>query len=458
MGVKSMAYSLKFVLDTWLKPSAALSSQIPQDQLQSIDAGTELPIVAIQPVENSHIKVTLGVDAQGKQIFFKGRNTWYIYNSAVQILRDGQVVMGLDVTSQTETSPAIYVIKTISDTWLKQNIAQGAVLSADQRQFLSAGTVLPISGFSVEQNDHLKVSFGKDQQGKQIFFAGRNTWYIYRADVQVLRDGKVILAALTPTATPVSVYVMKAVSDTWLKQSTQQASLLPNHQRQFLKAGTVLPLSGFSVEQTDHLKISLGRDQQGKQIFFQGRNTWYVYRTDVQVLRDGKVIATGLEPKPDPANPGSISSGRRQINAKGLQVIKSFEGLALTAYRDVVGVLTIGYGTTRGVRAGMRITRDQAEELLKIDLHRFETAVSKLVKVPINDNQFSALVSFSYNVGEGALGSSTLLRLLNQRNYSAAANEFLRWNRAGGRALAGLTRRRKAERSLFLGQDYTVYL
>ncbi|WP_370584688.1 lysozyme [Oculatella sp. LEGE 06141] len=145
-----------------------------------------------------------------------------------------------------------------------------------------------------------------------------------------------------------------------------------------------------------------------------------------------------------------MGSERRQINTQGLELLKSFEGLRLTAYRDAVGVWTIGYGTTTGVRPGMRITQSQAEALLRQDLLRFETAVNNLVKVPLTDNQFSALVSFTYNVGERALGTSTLLRLLNQGNYRGAANEFLRWNKAGGRVLAGLTRRRNAERTLFL--------
>ncbi|NJO80723.1 MAG: lysozyme [Cyanobacteria bacterium RM1_2_2] len=146
------------------------------------------------------------------------------------------------------------------------------------------------------------------------------------------------------------------------------------------------------------------------------------------------------------------------MNAKGLRLLKSFEGLELRAYQDAVGVWTIGYGTTSDVRPGMVITEAQAEALLKRDLNRFERAVIDLVKVPLTDDQFSALVSFVYNVGEGALSTSTLLRLLNQRDYQGAADQLLRWDKAGGRTLAGLTRRRRAERALFLGQDYTVFL
>ncbi|PSB66784.1 muraminidase, partial [filamentous cyanobacterium CCP1] len=96
-------------------------------------------------------------------------------------------------------------------------------------------------------------------------------------------------------------------------------------------------------------------------------------------------------------------SGRRQINAKGLRLLKAFEGLRLEAYLDPVGVWTIGYGTTSGVFPGMRITEAQAEAFLRRDLARFERAVSDLITVPLNEDQYSALVSFTYNVGEGAL-------------------------------------------------------
>ena len=156
------------------------------------------------------------------------------------------------------------------------------------------------------------------------------------------------------------------------------------------------------------------------------------------------------------ASPSSSTS--RQTNASGVNLIKSFEGLRLKAYQDAVGVWTIGYGTTRGVKPGQEISEAQAEALLKTDLNRFEQAVNQAVRVPINDNQFAALVSFTYNVGSGALRSSTLLRKLNYRDTYGAANEFPRWNRAGGRVLAGLTRRRNAERALFLGQDYRKFL
>ena len=141
---------------------------------------------------------------------------------------------------------------------------------------------------------------------------------------------------------------------------------------------------------------------------------------------------------------------------KGLDLIKSFEGLRLSAYKDVVGVVTIGYGTTSGVKMGDTITKERAEELLREDVRRFEGYVGRLVKVPLTQGQYDALVSFAYNLGPGALERSTLLDQLNRGDYDGAAEQFGRWVKAGGRTLAGLVRRRKAERALFEGKPCSV--
>ncbi|MEB7623177.1 lysozyme [Enterobacter vonholyi] len=144
-----------------------------------------------------------------------------------------------------------------------------------------------------------------------------------------------------------------------------------------------------------------------------------------------------------------------QTSDKGIALIKQFEGCKLTAYQDSVGVWTIGYGWTKPVdgkpiRAGMTIKQETAERLLKTGLVSYESDVSRLVKVGLTQGQFDALVSFTYNLGARSLSTSTLLRKLNAGDYAAAADEFLRWNRAGGKVLNGLIRRREAERALFL--------
>ncbi|NBB11834.1 lysozyme [Pseudomonas sp. SLFW] len=142
-----------------------------------------------------------------------------------------------------------------------------------------------------------------------------------------------------------------------------------------------------------------------------------------------------------------------RTSPKGFDLIKSAEGLRLTAYPDPAtggDPWTIGYGTTRGVKQGMRITVDQADQYLKADVARFEPELANLVKVPLTQNQWDALMSFVYNLGSANLASSTLLKLLNVGDYARAAEQFPRWNKAAGKEMPGLTKRRLAERSLFL--------
>lgn len=143
----------------------------------------------------------------------------------------------------------------------------------------------------------------------------------------------------------------------------------------------------------------------------------------------------------------------RSVNSAGLKLIQDFEGLRLSAYDDGVGVWTIGYGHTKGVRPGDRITKEQAEKYLFDDLEDAERAVARLAGVPLTDNQFSALASFVYNVGAGAFQTSTLLSRLNAGDYGSVPAQLKRWNRAGGRVLAGLTRRREAEARLWSTPD-----
>lgn len=135
---------------------------------------------------------------------------------------------------------------------------------------------------------------------------------------------------------------------------------------------------------------------------------------------------------------------------KGLELIKESEGLSLEAYLCPAQVWTIGYGHTGGVKSGDVITSEQADDYLRQDLANSERAVEHAVSISLNQNQFDALVSFTFNLGAGNLNSSTLLKKLNHGDYSGAADEFLRWDHSGGKQLAGLTRRREAERELFL--------
>lgn len=142
----------------------------------------------------------------------------------------------------------------------------------------------------------------------------------------------------------------------------------------------------------------------------------------------------------------------RQVNKAGLDLIKSFEGLRLEAYPDPGtggDPWTIGYGSTKGVKKGMKITMQEAEQRLIMDLQDACKAVERYVTIPLNDNQFAALVSFTFNVGAGNLAVSTLLKRLNEGEYASVPMQLMRWNRANGKIMNGLTRRRTAEGDLF---------
>ena len=143
-----------------------------------------------------------------------------------------------------------------------------------------------------------------------------------------------------------------------------------------------------------------------------------------------------------------------KISDKGIALIKSFEGCVLEAYPDPGtggDPWTIGYGHTGSeIYPGFTITQERADEYLRLDVQRFEQCVEQSLLVDVNQNQFDALVCFSFNVGCKALSGSTLLKLLNNGDSEAASQQFARWSKAGGKVMAGLVRRRDAERQLFL--------
>jgi lysozyme len=146
-----------------------------------------------------------------------------------------------------------------------------------------------------------------------------------------------------------------------------------------------------------------------------------------------------------------------EISVRGLNLIKRFEGLSLKPYICPSGHFTIGYGNTYyedGTKVAMDdkpITIKRAEMLLKLIVDKFAIGVEKVLKVPLEQNQFDAVVSFSYNVGLGNLKSSTLLKKINDGKFLEASKEFGKWNKAKGKILDGLTKRREAERLLFIG-------
>lgn len=139
------------------------------------------------------------------------------------------------------------------------------------------------------------------------------------------------------------------------------------------------------------------------------------------------------------------------ISQKGIDLIKKFEGCRLTAYKCPSNVFTIGYGHTGSdVYVGKKITQEEAEYLLKNDIIVHCNNVNKLVKVPLTQNQFDALVSFEFNIGYGQFSKSTLLKLLNEKKYKESAEQFERWVYSNGKVLQGLVKRRTEEKNLFL--------
>ena len=140
----------------------------------------------------------------------------------------------------------------------------------------------------------------------------------------------------------------------------------------------------------------------------------------------------------------------KQINQDGLNLIKQWEGLRLEAYLCPAKVWTIGYGHTATAKKGMSISEAEAVNLLRGDLARFQRCVENAVTVSLNDNQFAALVSFCFNVGEGAFKGSTLLKKLNAGNYDAVSSELARWNKVGNKVNNGLANRRAAEAGLWV--------
>ena len=144
-----------------------------------------------------------------------------------------------------------------------------------------------------------------------------------------------------------------------------------------------------------------------------------------------------------------------EISQEGISLIKKFEGCKLESYQCAAGVWTIGYGSTHGVSQGMVITHERAESLLMEDIEVYEEEVNKAVQVDIDQCMFDSLVSWTFNLGGANLNSSTMLKVLNSKDFDNVPEQIKRWNKAGGKVNEGLIRRREAEALLFQGQDWS---
>jgi|TARA_R100000700_G_C3112437_1_gene104881 lysozyme len=143
-----------------------------------------------------------------------------------------------------------------------------------------------------------------------------------------------------------------------------------------------------------------------------------------------------------------------RISEEGVALIKKFEGCELESYKCPAGVWTIGYGYTKKVKEGDVISKEEAEKLLREDIEEFEGYVKNLVHVDLEQCQYDALVSWVFNLGPTNLKSSTMLKVLNEKKYSEVPFQIKRWNKASGKVLDGLVRRREAEALLFQGKEW----
>lgn len=143
-----------------------------------------------------------------------------------------------------------------------------------------------------------------------------------------------------------------------------------------------------------------------------------------------------------------------KISEKGLDLIKFYEGCGYNAYKCAAGVLTIGYGHTKGVKEGDLITQQEADALLLHEMDEYEGYINNMVTVDLEQNQFDALVSWVFNLGSSNLSSSTLLKKINNKEFDAVPEQIKRWNKAGGKVLDGLIKRRNSEALLFEGKEW----
>jgi lysozyme len=162
-----------------------------------------------------------------------------------------------------------------------------------------------------------------------------------------------------------------------------------------------------------------------------------------------------VEPKQVKYWKTELGENKLQISQEGLALIKKFEGCELEAYKCPAGVWTIGYGHTKDVKEGDKINKDEADYLLQEEMIEYESYIDDMVEVDLNQSQYDSLCAWVYNLGPSNLGSSTMLKVLNEGKYAEVPQQIKRWNKANGEVLTGLIRRREAEALLFQGKEWS---
>jgi GH24 family phage-related lysozyme (muramidase) len=219
-----MTYSIRSIVDTWLKLRPVQGNHLREDERTVLNARLELPLAGYRFM-GDHILFTLGQDQRGNQIFVGGRNTWYAYAPVMQILRNGQV-LSLRGTAVPEPVPVIpsapvpivstpvpvrtesllvpqgYSLRIKTDTWLKTSTDQASSLPPQNRAQVRSGQVFPVVAYRAAGN-HIRFTLGQNAQGQQIFVNGRNTWYVFEPAAEILKDGKVLGTTNQPQIAPI---------------------------------------------------------------------------------------------------------------------------------------------------------------------------------------------------------------------------------------------------------------
>ena len=166
-------------------------------------------------------------------------------------------------------------------------------------------------------------------------------------------------------------------------------------------------------------------------------------------------LNTGVVQKQAKSQKMEHGENNMKISEEGLALIKKFEGCELEAYQCAAGIWTIAYGRIKEVKEGNTCTQEQAEAWLDEELHEYESYINDMVEVSLLQNQFDALVSWVFNLGPSNLKASTMLKVLNNKEFEEVPSQIKRWNKAGGVILGGLVKRREAEANLFESKEWS---
>jgi GH24 family phage-related lysozyme (muramidase)/uncharacterized protein YcbK (DUF882 family) len=510
-NVEGQREFLQVVSDTVFKTSTASSTDLPDDEKVFVSKGTIFELISYTQPEKSHIKVYL----KGASLGSRQSNTWFCYVPDINIIgteignNPGDNNPGEPSTPGDRGIPLTF--PGFSGTYYSKDPIYWQTQYGERGHF-TWGEALHVNeatgnyrrpSSSEVINGILRIARALEDIRKR--FGDKpikiNSWYRDPATNAAVggasQSRHLVGDAVDFVISGVNPFDVYANLDAWWGNRGGLASSSSfthidargykarwNYDGSF--ARTALPQTNLAVQsngtrsqgtwmkETDAALYLMRQDgwisritkypsqtnPQEKVIDITGLAAWFS-RTD---FPNAMTISIGTgAPEPNPWEDPSPPPTSGQITDEGVELIKHFEGLRTTAYRDPVGIWTIGYGHTSmagppTVYQGMTITAAEAEAILRQDLDKFELGVVNALTIGTNPDQFSAMVSFSFNVGLTAFRNSTLLRKHNDGDFAGAANEFPRWVYADGQVLPGLVRRRNAEQAMYLGKDWREFI